>query len=111
MRIISAPVSTAPVQPVRASNAAENRTHRHQAVSEATALNKPAERSDISVADNGRRQLWENQGTIGAGVTAQRVFHAVYGGRPEASLTEANRAYTKTDELRFREAQFSLRLI
>ena len=58
-----------------------------------------------------RPQELGNQATVGAGVTAQKVFHAIYGDRPESSLTEANRAYTKTDELRFRETPFNLRVI
>ena len=111
MRVISAPVQTAPVQPVRAANTAENRTHREQPSAEA-APSRDARKGDVpATAQNHRPHLWENGATVDAGVTAQKVFHAVYGEAPEASLTEANRAYTKSDELRFRDARFSLRLI
>ncbi|MGZ0247443.1 MAG: hypothetical protein ACKVH1_16040 [Alphaproteobacteria bacterium] len=48
--------------------------------------------------------------TVGAGVTAQKVFHAVYGSPAEASLPEANRAYTRTDSLRFKDVPFTLRV-
>lgn len=110
MRVISAPVTTAYVQPVRATNAAENRTHRDQAAPGAAAPKGAREGKAFAVTQNHRPQIWENRGTVDAGVTAQKVFHAVYGEPPEASLTEANRAYTKSDELRFRDSRFSLRL-
>ena len=51
-----------------------------------------------------------NAATVGAGVTAQKVFHAVYGSPAEASLPEANRAYTRTDSLRFKDVPFTLRV-
>ena len=113
MRVISSPVSAAPLQPVRAPEAAGNRTHRDrsptalggsQDVARASAGARPAISGDY-------HQFVADQGVIGAGVTAQKVFHAVYGGRPETSLTEASRAYTNTDSLRFRETPFSLRVV
>ena len=55
--------------------------------------------------------LWGDQGVIDAGITTQKVFHAVSGAPAEAGLTDTNRAYTKTDSLKFREAPFSLRVI
>lgn len=111
MRIISAPVSGAPVQPVRAADTAENRTQRDQAAREAATPKGTAAGQSFAAANSVRQQWWAGQGTVDASVTAQKVFHAVYGDRPESSLTEANRAYTKSDELRFRDTPFSLRLI
>lgn len=112
MRIISSPVSVAPLQPVRAPDAAGNRTHRDQTPSAgpATFKNSASARA-LPVTTGERAQELGNQATVEAGVTAQKVFHAIYGDRPESSLTDANRAYTKTDELRFRETPFSLRVI
>lgn len=109
MRIISSPIPAAPVQPVRASDAAENRTHRDQ-----TAANAPRKTSGTpvpTVSPKEATRVWTNQGMVDTGVTAQKVFHAVYGDRPESSLTEANRAYTKTDDLRFRDTPLSRRVI
>lgn len=111
MRIISSPVSAAPLQPVRAPDAAGNRTHRDQAPTAAGVSRNSEAAHTVRVTTGDRPQVWNGRATVGAGVTAQKVFHAVYGDRPESSLTEANRAYTKTDELRFRETPFSLRVI
>jgi len=112
MRIISSPASVAPLHPVRAPDAAENRTHRDQAPTAAPAQ-KPvrAEANAVQMKSGDRIQIWGDQGMVGTGVTAQKVFHAIYGDRPESSLTEANRAYTKTDSLRFRETPFNLRVV
>ncbi len=52
-----------------------------------------------------------DQGLVGAGVTAQKVFHAVYGDRPETSLTAANHAYSNSDALRFGDTNLSLRVV
>lgn len=112
MRIISSPVSASPLEPVRAPDAAGNRTHRDQAptAKSAASVNSASART-IPATTGERPPVLGNPAAVGAGVTAQKVFHAVYGGRPEASLTEANRAYTKTDELRFRDTPFNLRVI
>lgn len=109
MRIISSPVSAAPVQPVRASDTAENRTHKDQAAANAPRKTSGAPVPTISPKE--APQVWANQGMVDTGVTAQKVFHAVYGDRPESSLTEANRAYTKTDDLRFRDTPLSRQVI
>lgn len=112
MRVISPPVSAAPLQPVGAPHAAGNRTHRDQAPATAAPASKSTVSARTFAATTAKpSQGWDSQGTVEAGVTAQKVFHAVYGGLPEASLTEANRAYTKSDELRFRDTPFSQRVI
>lgn len=113
MRIISSPGSAAPLRPISAPDAVENRTRRDQSPATAARLRNSA-RTDTGAfpAISGERNHFvADRAMVDAGVMAQKVFHAVYGDNPEASLTEANRAYTKTDSLRFREIPFSLRVI
>jgi hypothetical protein len=114
MRVISSPIATAPVQPVRAPDSAENRLQREQSatVHRARSSDTAPVKANMGTASSGEpAMLWGDQGVIDAGITTQKVFHAVSGAPAEASLTEANRAYTKTDSLKFREIPFSLRVI
>lgn len=113
MRIISSPGSAAPLRPIDAPDAVENRTHRDQSPAAAARLRNSARTDTVAfpVIFVDRNHFVADQATVDAGVTAQKVFHAIYGDRPEASLTEASRAYTKTDSLRFRETPFSLRIV
>jgi hypothetical protein len=114
MRVISSPVAMAPVQPVRAPDSAGNRLQRERFAAEGTARSPDGARTNanaVPAMSAERPMLWGDQGVIGAGIAAQKVFHAVSGAPAEASLTDANRAYTKTDSLKFRETPFSLRVI
>jgi hypothetical protein len=113
MRIISSPGSAAPLCPIHAPDAVENRTHRDQSpAAAARPLNSARTDPGIFPVISVERNHFEaDRAMVDAGVMAQKVFHAIYGDRPEASLTEANRAYTKTDSLRFRETPFSVRVL
>ena len=113
MRIISSPGSTAPLRPVHAPDAAENRTHRDRSpVAEGRLRSSArADTGTVPAISVDRSHFVADKAVIDAGLMTQKVFHAIYGDRPEASLTEANRAYTKTDSLRFRETPFNLRVI
>jgi len=114
MRVISSPVATAPVQPVRAPDSAENRLQRERFAAAGAARSPDVARANadaVPAMSGERAMLWGDQGVIDAGITAQKVFHAVSGAPAEASLTDANRAYAKTDSLKFRESPFSLRVI
>lgn len=116
MRIISQPVSAAQLRPVEAPQGLRNRVARdsapeaHRNVSDGV---KAAAAAPAAPAQGGAENVLSAGDTamVRTGVTAQKVFHAVYGGPAEASLPEANRAYTKTDSLRFTDVPFTLRVV
>lgn len=45
-----------------------------------------------------------------AGIVAQSLFHARFGGRPEESTIHAARAYLRTSDLSFADARSTLRV-
>ena len=45
-----------------------------------------------------------------AGVVAQSVYHERFDGRREESVVHVTRAYSRTDELRFRQTPYTLRV-
>ncbi|MEX2453146.1 MAG: hypothetical protein WD470_00490 [Rhodospirillaceae bacterium] len=45
-----------------------------------------------------------------AGIVAQSVYHARFGGRPEESCVHATRAYLRTSDLAFRDEPGILRV-
>ena len=45
-----------------------------------------------------------------AGIVAQSLFHARFGGRPEESTIHAARAYLRTSDLSFADARNTLRM-
>ena len=111
MCVISSPVATAPVS---APDSAENRLQSERFAAAGAARSTDGARANanvVPVMSGQRPMLWGDQGVIDAGVTAQKVFHAVSGAPAEASLTDANRAYAKTDSLKFQETPFNLRVI
>lgn len=115
MRIISHPVSAAQLRPVEAPQGIRNRIPRGaspEAGNPVAGDDKPAPAGrSLSGAGTPERSLSAgNTATVGAGVTAQKVFHAVYGGPAETSLPDANRAYNRTDSLRFKDVPFTLRI-
>ena len=115
MRIVTSPVSNAQMQPVRASDAVRSRVRRDQepvAVVKAADPVKNARPSSSSLQNvSGDRQLVSGApALVSVSVTSQRVFHAFYEDRPEESLVHANRAYSKTDSLKFRDIPFTLRV-
>ena len=114
MRIISQPVSATQLRPVEASQGIRNRVQRDFAPQADTnvsdGVKAPAIGRVSSAMAAERAVSASNAATVGAGVTAQKVFHAVYGSPAEASLPEANRAYTRTDSLRFKDVPFTLRV-
>lgn len=112
--IISQPVSVTPLRPVGAPQGIRNRVQRDSAPQADTNVSggakSPALGSPSTASAVERAVSASNVVTVGAGVTAQKVFHAVYGSPAEASLPEANRAYTRTDSLRFKDVPFTLRV-
>lgn len=115
MRIISPPISATPLRPVEAPQGVQNRVPRESAPGADT---KASDRANSAPAGSAAPAAGAakhaisvgDAATVGAGVTAQKVFHAVSGSPAEASLPEANRAYTKTDSLRFKDVPFTLRV-
>jgi hypothetical protein len=119
MRIISPPIHEMPLRPVEASQGIRNRVSR-DAVPDASHAGQKA--ADNAGSASGARDVAAaramdgvarsgNSAIVGASVSAQKVFHAVYGGPAEASLPDANRAYTKTDSLRFKDVPFTMRVV
>ena len=116
MRIISPPVSEMPLRPVEAPQGIRNRVPRDSApgtdnkVSDST--NSASGGQRVSTAGAAGATLSAgNPATVGAGVTAQKVFHAAKGSPAETSLPEVSRAYTKTDSLRFKDVPFTVRVV
>lgn len=115
MRIISQPVSATQIRPVEAPQGLRNRVQRDSTPEADSAAfdgaNTASTGRAVSAAGVAERMVSKgNAATVGAGVTAQKVFHAVSGSPAEASIPEANRAYTKTDSLRFKDVPFTLRV-
>jgi hypothetical protein len=114
MRIISQPISATQLRPVEAPQGIRNRVQRDSAPRADTngsdGAKSPAIGSPSSASATERAVSANNAATVGAGVTAQKVFHAVYGSAAETSLPEASRAYTRTDSLRFKDVPFTLRV-
>ncbi|MFT5486626.1 MAG: hypothetical protein ACI9JL_002382 [Paracoccaceae bacterium] len=113
MRIISQPVSATQLRPVEAPQALRNRVQRDSTPEAGNTVSNGANTASTgrTVSSAVERAVSTgNAATVGAGVTAQKVFHAVSGSPAEASLPEANRAYTKTDSLRFKDVPFTLRV-
>ena len=116
MRIISQPVSAAQLRPVEALQGIRNRVARDSAPETGTpvtdeAMPATAQGGDSVVTATDSVFSPGNTATVGAGVTAQKVFHAVYGGPAETSLPQANRAYDRTDSLRFKDVPFTLKVV
>jgi hypothetical protein len=116
MRIISPPISEMPLRPVEAPQGIRNRVPRDSApgtnnkVSDST--NSASGGQRVSTAGAAGATLSAgNPATVGAGVTAPKVFHAPHGGPAETSLPEVSRAYTKTDSLRFKDVPFTVRVV
>ena len=115
MRIVTSPVSHTQMQPVRASDSVRSRVRRDQ---ESVAVVKTADpvknarsgSSSLQAVSGDRQLVSGDPALVTVGVTAQRVFHACYGDRPEESLVHANRAYAQTDSLKFRDIPFTLRV-
>lgn len=115
MRIISQPVSATQLRPVEAPQGLRNRVQRDSTPEAGnagpdSAVTAPAGRMISTTGAADRAVSIGNTATVGAGVTAQKVFHAVYGGPAETSLPEASRAYTQSDSLRFKDVPFTLRV-
>lgn len=116
MRIIPQPVHAAQLRPVEAPQGIRNRVSRDSApethAPEKDETKLATARGGVSVLTAADRALSPgNTATVGAGVTAQKVFHAVYGSPAETSLPEARRAYDRTDSLRFKDVPFTLRVV
>ena len=101
MRIISLTVSEIPLRPVEAPQGIRDRVPRDSApgtdnkVSDST--NSASGGQRVSTAGAAGATLSAgNPATVGAGVTAQKVFHATNGSPAETSLPEVSRAYTKS---------------
>lgn len=115
MRIISQPASATQLRPVEAPQGLRNRVQRDstpEATNTASDRVSTASMRPAAPATGGveRALATGSAATVNASVTAQKVFHAVSGSPAEASLPEANRAYTKTDSLRFKDVPFTLRV-
>lgn len=116
MRIISQPVSAAQLRPVEAPQGLRNRVARDSAPEAQGIVSDDAKAAPAAPAAPARGDAdtalsASDAALLRAGVTTQKVFHAVYGAPAEASLPEANRAYTKTDSLRFTDVPFTLRVV
>lgn len=114
MRIISQPVSATQLRPVEAPQGVRNRVPRDAAPqADAKAADGAKSAARGREPSTGVSEQAVSAGiavTVGAGVTAQKVFHAVYGSPAEPSLPEANRAYNGADSLRFKDVPFTLRV-
>jgi len=116
MRIISQPVHEMPVRPVEAPQGIRNRISRDTAPESGCRSPESTEsgtraRSVSVTRPSGIANSVGQSATVNAGLNAQKVFHALNGSPAEASLPDANRAYTKSDSLRFRDVPFTMRVV
>jgi len=116
MRIISPPVQEMPVRPVEASQGIRTRISRDTAPESGYRSSDSAGSGVRARSVSVTRSLDAaisvgHSATVSAGLNAQKVFHALNGSPAEASLPDVNRAYTKTDSLRFRDVPFTMRVV
>lgn len=116
MRIISHPVQEMPVRPVEAPQGIRNRISRDTAPESGYRSPESAEsgsraRSVAVIRPSDAAISAGQSAMVSAGLNAQKVFHALNGSPAEASLPDVNRAYTKTDSLRFRNVPFTMRVV
>jgi hypothetical protein len=116
MRIISPPVKELPVHPVEAPQGIRSRVSRDPTPDAGykasdSAGNGSGARRVSAITVSGAALSVRHSATVGTGLSAQKVFHALNGSPAEVSLPEVNRAYTKTDSLRFKDVPFTMRVV
>jgi hypothetical protein len=115
MRIISTTLPTSRMEPVSAPAGVKNRIRRETSDRSAAVQADTAERTGSRVGNGAALSapeypLDQNRAVVGAGLTAQSLFHTRHGQAPEESLIKANDAYVRADEMKFRQVPFTLRI-